>query len=104
MFKTMDLTIVSSNPKKIKEYNEFGLHIKAESGLDLPEVDSNIDDVILYKSLDAGTNKIVEDTVLEVEGVEIVDIRWKIKEMNLDATARWMVHMSVITSIKQITI
>lgn len=90
-----ELRIVSSNPKKIKEYNEFGLHIKAESGLDLPEVDSNIDDVILYKSLDAGSNKIVEDTVLEVEGVEIVDIRWKIKEMNLDASARWIVSLGL---------
>jgi inosine/xanthosine triphosphate pyrophosphatase family protein len=90
-----ELVIVTSNPKKIKEYNDFGLNIKAETGLDLPEVDGNIDDVIIYKALDAGINKIVEDTVLEVDGVEIVDIRWKIKEMNKDADARWIVSLGV---------
>ena len=65
-FKLTDLKIVTSNPKKLKEYNDFGLDITAEVGKDLPEVDGSIDDVIIYKSLDAGINKIVEDTVLWV--------------------------------------
>lgn len=89
------MVIVTSNKKKLKEYNDFGLDIKAEPGLDLPEVDSNIDDVIVYKSLAAGENKIVEDTILEVDGVEIVDIRWKIKEMNMNSPARWIVSLGL---------
>lgn len=95
MVDNKELTIVTSNPKKLKEYNDFGLNVKAETGKDLPEVDSNIDDVIVYKSLDAGINKIVEDTVLIVDGEEIVDIRWKIKEMNQDASATWVVSLGV---------
>lgn len=94
-FKLTDLKIVTSNPKKLKEYNDFGLDITAEVGKDLPEVDGSIDDVIVYKSLDAGINKIVEDTVLIVDGEEIVDIRWKIKEMNQDASARWVVSLGL---------
>ena len=90
-----ELTILSSNEKKIREYNRFGLNVKAEKGLDLPEVDGDINDVIIYKSLIAGTNKIVEDTILEVDGVEVIDIRWKIKQMNKNASARWIVSLGL---------
>ena len=89
------LSILSSNEKKIREYNNFGLKVKAEKGIDLPEIDSNIDDIIIYKSLHAGSNKIVEDTILEVDGVEIIDIRWRVKQMNIDASAKWIVSLGL---------
>jgi len=95
LFEKKELVIVTSNKKKLQEYNDFGLDVTAEPGLDLPEVDSNIDDVIVYKALAAGENKIVEDTILEVDGVEVVDIRWKIKEMNVNASARWIVSLGL---------
>jgi len=95
MFENKELFIVTSNTKKLKEYNDFGLNIKAKPGKDLPEVDSDIDDVIIYKSLDAGINTIVEDTVLIVDGVEVVDIRWRIKEMNEDNPATWVVSLGL---------
>lgn len=95
MFENKELVIVTSNPKKLKEYNDFGLDVKAKQGKDLPEVDSDIDDVIVYKSLDAGVGTIVEDTVLVVDGVEVVDIRWRIKEMNENAPATWIVSLGV---------
>jgi len=100
MFENKELFIVTSNPKKLKEYNDFGLSLKAKVGKDLPEVDSNIDDVITYKSLDAGINTIVEDTVLVVDGKEIVDIRWRIKEMNENAPATWIVSLGVNDGVK----
>lgn len=96
IFENKELFIVTSNPKKLKEYNDFGLNVKAKTGKDLPEVDSNIDDVIVYKSLDAGVGTIVEDTVLIVDGVEVVDIRWRIKEMNeKNSFATWVVSLGV---------
>lgn len=93
--KYKSISIVSSNEKKIREYKQFGLDVNVEKGLDLPEVDGNMNDVIIYKSLLAGTNKIVEDTILEVDGVEINDIRWKIKQMNKNASAKWIVSLGL---------
>jgi len=93
--KNNKLVIVSSNIKKIKEYNNFGLSIKAEKGVDLPEVDGDINEIITHKALSVGINKVAEDTILEVDGKHIVDIKWKIKEMNKDASAKWIVSLGV---------
>ena len=89
------MKIVTSNINKLKEFNRFGLPYDSEGGIDLPEVDGTIDDVIIYKSLSAGVNKIVEDTILEVDGEEIIDIRWKIKEMNKNSDAKWIVSLGL---------
>lgn len=80
--------LISSNVDKIKEFKEIlGDFIVIEKGKDIKEIQGNIDDVITYKSLDAGKDYIVEDTVLVIldknlnHKKEIVDIRWKIDEL-----------------------
>jgi inosine/xanthosine triphosphate pyrophosphatase family protein len=72
------MILVSSNEDKIREFRKIlGNSLKIEKGKDLKEVDSTIDNVIKYKSLDAGKDRIVEDSVLTIDGKPVVDIRWQ---------------------------
>lgn len=70
--------LVTSNEQKLKEFQSFGLNnLKIEKGRDLSEVESDAMTVIIYKSLEAGLNRIVEDTSLHVDGAEVgTNIRW----------------------------
>lgn len=92
------LKLVTSNKNKLAEFNRLGLAIQIESGFDLKEVDSSAIDVAMYKALEAGENLLVEDTVLIVNGEEIVDIRSKIDQMDnfiIGSDASWQVLLSV---------
>lgn len=89
----MNAILVTSNNSKLREFKRFGLDLSYEKGKDISEVDGTIDDVIIYKALAAGKDKIVEDTILEVDGEEIVDIRWKINQMDKEAEAKWIVSL-----------
>jgi inosine/xanthosine triphosphate pyrophosphatase family protein len=95
LHKTIKLT--TSNVKKIEEFKRFGLSFDIAEGLDLKEVDSSIDDVILYKAIDAGDNLLVEDTVLVVNGEEVVDIRWKIDELKTqdNPDIKWITSLAI---------
>lgn len=85
------MIIVSSNKTKIKEIQSYlGDSIQIESGKDLSEVLGNIDEVITYKALDAGDGFVVEDTILLINGEEIVDIRWKLNQLEEGDEATWI--------------
>ena len=74
--------LVSSNQNKLKEFKRFGLAIEIDTGTDLPEINGPALDVIIYKTKDAGPFKIVEDTSLEIEGLNVgVNIRWVIDQL-----------------------
>jgi len=87
--------LVTSNQNKLKEYQSFGLkNLKMDKGQDLPEIDSTDINVIIYKAKDAGKNKIVDDTSLNVRGANIgVNVRWLLANLhNLkDHIATWKV-------------
>ncbi len=73
--------LTTSNKNKIAEFKSIlGDKITIKKGKDVKEVNGNIDEVIIYKSLDSRINSIVEDTILEVDGKEVVDIRYYIKK------------------------
>lgn len=76
------MKLSTSNPNKIKEFKEI-LWDKIEivKWKDLKEVDWNSREVIIYKSLDAWEDFVVEDTIVEIEWKEVVDIKWKIEEL-----------------------
>lgn len=76
-----NIVLTTSNKNKLEEFKRFGLSFDVSEGIDLKEVKSNINNVIVYKALDAGVGKLVEDTVLIIDDEEIVDIRWKIDEL-----------------------
>ena len=71
------MILSSSSDNKITEFKRIlGNDLKIVKGKDLKEVDGTMDEVILYKSLAAGKDFIVEDTILIINGKEVVDIRW----------------------------
>lgn len=85
--------LVSSNENKIAEFRRFGLKFDVQKGADIKEVDGDMDEVIIHKSISAGVNKIVEDTILVIEGEEIVDIRYRINEFSKNSYAEWVVSL-----------
>jgi len=87
------MLFVTSNENKLREFREYFPEIRAEKGADLPEVDADPDTVVLYKALAAGAGRVVEDTILTVEGEEVVDVRWKIEHLPVGASAVWEVRL-----------
>ena len=89
--------LVTSNMNKLKEFKRFGLSgINIEKGVDLDEVDSDSETVILYKSISAGPNRIVEDTSLHVDGEDVgANIRWLLDNLNQfdGKSAVWEVYL-----------
>jgi inosine/xanthosine triphosphate pyrophosphatase family protein len=92
------MKLVSSNKFKLKEFKRFGLDIDIQEGLDLKEVAGNSKEVVIYKSIEAGENLIVEDTILTINGKEIVDIREKINSLNQfeGQDALWTVSIACV--------
>jgi len=74
------MKISTSNQNKINEIKRIFPNIEVVKGADLKEVLGTMDEVILYKSLDAGKDFVVEDTILTIDGQEVVDIRWNQKD------------------------
>lgn len=79
----MSFKIISSNQNKINEYKRFGLsNLEVLNGKDIREVAGTSEEVIIYKSLEAGEEVIVEDAILIIDGVEIVDIKYQLQNLN----------------------
>lgn len=74
------IKLVTSNQNKINEYRRFGLPVEAVKGKDIKEVKADSVLVAKYKSLEVGEKEMVEDTVLVVDGNEVVDIRYRMAE------------------------
>jgi inosine/xanthosine triphosphate pyrophosphatase family protein len=92
------MKIVTSNINKLKEFKRILPDIESVSGKDLREVQGTPEEVVIYKAIDAGKDLIVEDTILIIDGEEIVDIKWKIQELkNLKSVdtikATWQVML-----------
>lgn len=97
----MEFTLVTSNEYKLKEFRRFGLEeLTIEKGRDLKEVESDEQTVIMYKALEAGEGRVVEDTSLTVEGASIgVNIRWLLDNL-AEYTGRkavWQVYLGLHT-------
>lgn len=97
--KNEGLTLVTSNKQKLVEFRRFGLkELNIEKGRDLREVDSNELFVTIYKALDAGSGRIVEDTSLRINGAEIgTNVRWLLDNIHQHAgsKATWIVSIGV---------
>lgn len=79
----MTYKIISSNINKINEYKRFGLNnLEVLSGKDIREVSGTSEEVIIHKCLEAGENVIVEDSILIINGIEIVDIKYQLENLN----------------------
>lgn len=99
MMRHNKLKLTTSNKRKIEEFKRFGLEIPiVENAPDLKEVDSDINDVIIFKAIDSGVNNLVEDTVLVIDDEEVVDIRWKIDELRNKPNAKifWITSLAFV--------
>jgi len=85
--------LISSNENKLNEFRRFGIHnIGIEKGRDLAEVDSDPLTVIIYKALEAGAFRIVEDTSLHVEGEDVgANVKWMLDNLDVyeGKKAKW---------------
>lgn len=75
------MKLVTSNLNKLAEFKRFGLDLEIATGLDLREVKGDSEQVAIYKAIEAGENLLVEDTILTIDGEEIVDIRTRLDEL-----------------------
>lgn len=78
------LKLVSSNQKKLDEYQQLGLiGLELHKGLDLPEIDDPTPEMVaIYKSISAGPGLITEDTTFEVVGTDInADVKFRMSEI-----------------------
>lgn len=97
-----DFTLVTSNPVKIAEYQRFSnASLRVESGEDLDEVDGNPDEVIIHKALAAGPGRMVEDSIMVIDGQPMIDIRWRkdallAGEIQHPAKAIWQVRLGIL--------
>lgn len=91
----MEYILSTSNQNKIEEFESIlGNSLTIQKGKDLKEVAGTVDEVIIYKALAAGKDFIVEDTILEVEGKEVVDIRYCIEKYSKkEIAAKWIVSL-----------
>lgn len=92
------IKISTSNKQKLQEYKDMNLNFEVIQGQDLKEVKSDALTVSIYKAIDSGLNILVEDTILKVNGQEIVDIRWKFDEVaKMDnPIIEWIVNLSIV--------
>ena len=91
------IKLYSSNEKKLQEYRDMGIPIEILKGVDLPEVNGTPEEVIVYKSMMAGPNSLVEDSILLIEGEPVIDIKWKIADLvnTADKHAEFLVNLAV---------
>lgn len=84
----------TSNKTKIEEFKKYIPALKFINGPDIKEVAGDYLDVIIYKSKDMGPGFLVEDTILIVNGIEVVDIKWKIDELKENDKAKWITTLA----------
>lgn len=93
------LKLITSNYSKLIEFNRLASHTSfaMEMGKDILEVQADSRTVAFYKALDVGPKAVVEDTILEIDGSEVVDIRYKLDEINSlkdSVPAKWITTLA----------
>jgi len=88
------MILYSSNDFKIQEFKRIlGNAIEIKKGKDLEEVNGTALEVIKYKALEYGNGSIVEDSILLVNGKEVVDIKFNENSLIDGANATWLVSL-----------
>lgn len=93
----MKIFLITSNINKLNELVRLGLPISGTKNIDLPEVFADPITVALYKSKEAGSNTLIEDTIIKIDNNDLVDIRWRINkmvELSESSAVKWMVTLA----------
>lgn len=97
-----EIKLNTSNQGKLSEFQRLFAGFNQPLGvtqIDLKEIDSSAEDVIVHKATTAGEGVLVEDTSLDVEGCEVgVNVRWLLDNLNTQAgkTATWRVLLGML--------
>jgi inosine/xanthosine triphosphate pyrophosphatase family protein len=97
-----DIKLYTSSATKLREYRALApSDLTIEQGDDLREVMADAETVIIHKALTGGEGRLVEDTILVVDGEPWVDVKWKIPALLRDETAAgitlvWQVRLGVM--------
>ena len=87
------MKLKTSNKDKIKEYLSFLPSLEIVEGSDDKEVLGTVDEVILHKSKN-NPGYVVEDTILIVNGVPKVDIKFNINEVRQGDNLEWVTSIA----------
>lgn len=96
------MLVVTSNKTKRLEYERFGIPgLTVMEGPDIREIVALPDQIIAYKTLEAGEGRIVEDAIIRINGVPIIDVKWKIPailagEYPVGVELDWEVRLGVM--------
>lgn len=85
-----EIKFISSNKNKIAEIKSFNKDIQVIEGEDIVEVLGTIDEVIIHKSIAVGKDSLIEDTILEINDKEVVDIKYKMHELSDGDKSKWI--------------
>lgn len=73
----------TTNKFKIQDYKAMNFpNILIMNGIELKEVIGTIEEVIIYKTLEAEIEELVEDATLRINGKEFIDMKYQIKEID----------------------
>lgn len=98
------MIVVTSNKRKREEYQRFGIpNLTVLEGPDIREIDSNPDQIIAYKTIEAGEGRIVEDAIITINDEPIIDVKWKIDailkgEYPVGTKLHWEVRLGLMTN------
>lgn len=87
------MKLISSNENKIREFKRILPEMEIVKGKDLPEVKGTKEEVIIHKSILAGKDFIVEDTILKINGQEVIDIKWKVDSLTEGDKVEWITSL-----------
>ena len=92
------VTLNTSNPGKLREFQEYLGDDLQSTSVDLREVDSDSETVVVYKAKHAGDNILIEDTSLEIEGANVgANIKWLLGNLDkfVGRKATWLVYLAM---------
>ncbi|MBI6727210.1 non-canonical purine NTP pyrophosphatase [Pseudomonas viridiflava] len=96
------MIVVTSNKTKRQEYERFCIPgLKVMEGPDIREIVGTPDQIIAYKTMEAGEGRIVEDAIIRIKGEPIIDVKWKIPsilagEYPVGTELDWEVRLGVM--------
>lgn len=98
------MIITTSSKEKIREIKELFPTIEVQEGDDILEVFGTIDEVITYKALKVNPGYIVEDTILNIDGKDIIDIKYKMDILKENMKVNWIVSLGYHTKYGKIKV
>lgn len=83
--------LLTTSSHKIAEYLSLGIEAKRSDPF--REVKGSLDEVVIYKVLQVPANILVEDTILRLDGEDIVESKYTLPPINVATDASWITSL-----------